>query len=80
MTTRPPVRVLLPPYNNTTGDRMNILKRLFRKKSPMELWAEHEVEVAVAREMEADRKDAEWHEPDVDYLFGGDDAEKHTKI
>ena len=40
---------------------MNILKRLFRKKSPMELWAEHEVEVAVAREMEADRKDAEEH-------------------
>lgn len=31
------------------------------RKSPMELWAEHEVEVAVAREMEADRKDAEEH-------------------
>ena len=24
--------------------------------------------------------DTEWHEPDVDYLFGGDDDEKHTKI
>ena len=40
---------------------MNILKRLFRKKSPMESWAEREIEIAVAREREADRKDAEEH-------------------
>lgn len=40
---------------------MNILKRLFRKKSPMELWVEREVKIAVDRELEADRKDAEEH-------------------
>lgn len=54
---------------------MNIFKRLFRKKSGKELWAEKEIELAVKREQEADREDCEKRGKKYskkDFSYGGE--------
>lgn len=54
---------------------MNIFKRLFRKKSGRELWAEKEIEIAVKREQEADREDCEKRGKKYskkDFSYGGE--------
>lgn len=53
------------------------LKALFkgRQKSPMEMWAEEEVRLAVEREQESERKDAEAHGRKYDhkgFSYGGE--------
>jgi len=56
---------------------MNIFKRLFKrnKKSNMLSWAEREVELAIEREHEFERKDAEEHDKKYnpkDFSYGGE--------
>ena len=52
-----------------------LFRKLFKKKSNMELWAEREIAIAIKREHEADRKDAEEHGRKYnpkDFSYGGE--------